>query len=247
MDDLGLPPVVKELAAKPHGLVLVTGPSGCGKSTTLAAIIGYINTQKKAHIITIEDPIEFIHENKLCVINQREVGTDTDSFAVALRDALREDPNVILVGEMRDLDTISNAITAAETGHLIFATLHTPDASQAVDRIIDVFPTHQQPQIRTQLASSLRGVIAQTLLRRKDGSGRIAAFEILVANSAVKNMIKEGKSNQIYSAIQTGRQEGMQLFEHSLKALYQNGVVSLEEAMSKSGDPRALEQSFRGR
>jgi len=176
LDELGLPPIVKELASKPNGLVLVTGPTGSGKSTTLAAIIDYINTNREAHIITIEDPIEFLHTNKCCVINQRELGTDTESFAVALRDALREDPDVILVGEMRDLETISNAITAAETGHIVFATLHTNNAAQTVDRIIDVFPTHQQPQIRTQLSATLRGVIAQILLRKKDGSGRGAAF-----------------------------------------------------------------------
>lgn len=242
IDELGLPPVVKELAANPHGLVLVTGSSGCGKSTTLAAIASHINSQKKGHIITIEDPIEFIHKNNLCLINQREVGVDTDSFAGALRDALREDPDIILVGEMRDLETISNAVTAAETGHLTFATLHTPDASQAVDRIIDAFPLHQQPQIRIQLAASLRGVIAQTLLRRKDGSGRVAAFEVMKVNSAIRDLIKEGKTNQIYSAIQAGSEEGMQLLEHSLKALYQNGIISLEEAMSKARDPRAFEK-----
>ena len=242
MEELGLPPIVKELAAKPNGLILVTGPTGSGKSTTLAAIIGYINSTTKGHIITIEDPLEFIHQNKLCEINQREVGLDTDSFASALRDTLREDPNVILVGEMRDLDTISNAITAAETGHLVFATLHTNDAAQTVDRMIDVFPPHQQPQIRTQLASSLKAVIAQKLLRKKDGSGRIAAYEIMVANSAIKHLIKEGNTHQIYSSIQTGRQEGMQALEQSLKSLCQDGVISVEEAMYKANDIKALEQ-----
>ncbi|MBU1869107.1 MAG: type IV pilus twitching motility protein PilT [Candidatus Omnitrophica bacterium] len=244
-EDLGLPSVVKELAMKPNGLVLVTGPTGSGKSTTLAAIIGYINSQLKGHIITIEDPIEFVHQNKLCEINQRELGIDTDSFASALRDSLREDPDVILVGEMRDLETIANAITAAETGHLVFATLHTNDAVQTVDRIIDVFPTHQQPQIRMQLSATLRGVIAQVLLRKKDGSGRVAAYEIMTANHAVRNIIKEGRTNQIYSTMQTGRQEGMQVLEQSLEALCRNGTVSVEEAMAKVNDPKAFERIFK--
>ena len=246
IEDLGLPPIVKELAMKPNGLVLVTGPTGSGKSTTLAAIIGYINSCLKGHIITIEDPIEFIHENKLCEINQREVGSDTESFASALRDCLREDPDVILVGEMRDLDTISNAITAAETGHLVFATLHTNDAAQTIDRIVDVFPPHQQSQVRIQLAATLRGVIAQTLLRRKDGAGRVAAFEIMMATSGVKGLIKDAKTNQIYTAIQTGRQDGMLPFEQSLEALYRKGVVSLEEAMSKVNDPKSFERTIKG-
>lgn len=245
MEELGLPPIVKELSTKPNGLILVTGPTGSGKSSTLAAIIGYINSNIKGHIITIEDPLEFIHENKLCEINQREVGIDTDSFSFALRDTLREDPNVILVGEMRDLDTISNAITAAETGHLVFSTLHTNDAVQTVDRMIDVFPSHQQPQIRTQLASTLRAVIAQKLLRKKDGSGRIAAFEIMVANSAIKHLIKEGHTNQIYTAIQTGRQEGMQAMEQSLKSFCQSGVISVEEATRQANDPKAFELALK--
>lgn len=241
LEEMGFPPIIKELASKPNGLVLVTGPTGCGKSTTLAAIIGYINSNLKGHIITIEDPLEFLHQNKLCEINQREVGLDTDSFATALRDALREDPNVILVGELRDLDTISNAITAAETGHLVFATLHTNDATQTVDRMIDVFPSHQQPQIRTQLASTLRAVIAQKLLRKKDGSGRVAAFEIMVANPAIRHLIKDGNTHQIYSTIQTGSQEGMQTLEQSLKNLCQNGVISAEEAAHKANDLKSFE------
>ncbi|MDD5681172.1 MAG: type IV pilus twitching motility protein PilT [Candidatus Omnitrophica bacterium] len=244
IEDLGLPPVIKDLAKKPNGLVLITGPTGSGKSTTLAAIIGYINSFLKGHIITIEDPIEFLHKNNLCEINQREVGVDTESFAAALKDALREDPNVILVGEMRDLDTISNAITAAETGHLVFATLHTNDASQTIDRIVDVFPPHQQPQVRLQLSATLRAVIAQTLLRRKDSSGRVAAFEIMIGNSAIKNLIKDGKTNQIYTTIQTGRQEGMQLMDYALETLCKNGVVTAEEAMSKASDPKSLEKSL---
>ena len=246
IDELGLPPVIKELAAKPHGLVLVTGPTGSGKSTTLAAIIDYINSIRKDHIITIEDPIEFHFANKNCLINQREVGKDTESFATALRDALREDPDVILVGELRDLETISNAVTAAETGHLVFATLHTNDASQTLDRLVDVFPPHQQEQIRTQLAATLQGVIAQTLLRKKDGSGRVAAFEILVVNTAIRNLIKTGKTHQIYSAIQTGQQEGMQLLTQALKELCQEGIVSKEEAISKITDAKEFEELLKG-
>jgi len=240
--DLDLPPVVTELAAKPNGLVLVTGPTGSGKTTTLAAIIDHINKTRKAHIITIEDPLEFMHTNKSCVVNQREVGLDTVSFSSALRDGLREDPDVILVGEMRDLDTISNAITAAETGHLVFSTLHTNDVAQSVDRIIDVFPPHQQPQIRIQLAASLQGIVAQTLLRKKDGSGRIAAFEIMVATSAIKNLIKEGKTNQIYNVVQTSRQDNMQLMQESLKTLYKKGIVTFDEAIRCVSNPKAFEQ-----
>ncbi|MFA4990191.1 MAG: type IV pilus twitching motility protein PilT [Candidatus Omnitrophota bacterium] len=246
LEELGLPPIIKELATKPNGLILVTGPTGSGKSSTLAAIIGYINNNIKGHIITIEDPLEFMHQNKLCEINQREVGIDTDSFATALRDTLREDPNVILVGEMRDLETISNAITAAETGHLVFATLHTNDATQTVDRVIDVFPSHQQPQIRTQLASALRAVIAQALLRKKDGSGRLAAFEVMIVNSAIRHLIKEGNTHQIYSAIQTGRQDGMQTLEQSLKDFCQAGLISLEEAKGKANDLKSFDLAFKG-
>ncbi len=246
VQDLDLPPVVVDLATKPNGLVLVTGPTGSGKTTTLAAIIDYINTHRKAHIITIEDPIEFLHGNKSCVINQREVGLDTPSFSAALRDSLREDPDVILVGEMRDLDTISNAITAAETGHLVFSTLHTNDVAQSVDRIIDVFPPHQQSQIRTQLAASLQGIVAQTLLKKKDGSGRVAAFETMVANSAIKNLIREGKTNQIYNVVQTSRQDHMQLMQDSLKDLYKKGTITLEEAMGRVSNVKAFEQLVKG-
>jgi twitching motility protein PilT len=242
LQELGLPPILKDLASKPHGLVLVTGPTGSGKSTTLAAIIDYINDKRKAHVITIEDPLEFMHTNKSCMINQREVGSDTPSFSIALRDALREDPDVILVGEMRDLETISNAITAAETGHLVFATLHTNNAAQSVDRMIDVFPPHQQPQIRTQLAAILQGIVAQVLLRKKDGTGRVAAFEIMVANSAVRNLIKEDKAHQLENVIQTSRQEGMQLLKDSIKTLYQQDIISLDEALANVSDAKAFEQ-----
>jgi twitching motility protein PilT len=242
MEELGLPPVVKDLAQKPNGLNLITGPTGSGKTTTLAAIIDFINTNRKGHIITIEDPVEFLHSNKSCMVNQRELGLDTESFAGALRDALREDPDVILVGEMRDLETISNAVTAAETGHLVFATLHTNNAAQTVNRVIDVFPAHQQPQIRTQLATTLRSVITQTLLRKKDGSGRVAAFEVMVDTPAIKNLIKESKAHQIHSAIQTGRQAGMQLMDDSLMALCEKGLISPEEAMGKSLNPDIFKQ-----
>lgn len=236
IDELNLPPVVKNLASRPNGLILVTGPTGSGKSTTLAAIIDYINSTRKDHIITIEDPLEFLHSNKSCVVNQRELGPDTESFSVALRDALREDPDVILVGEMRDLDTISNAITAAETGHLVFATLHTNNAVQTVDRIIDVFPPHQQAQVRTQLSASLGGVLAQVLLRKKDGSGRVAAFEVMIGNAPIRALIKDGKSNQLYSTIQIGRNDGMQTMDWSLMDLVQKGIVSPEEASRKAFD-----------
>ncbi|MCX6348233.1 MAG: type IV pilus twitching motility protein PilT [Candidatus Aureabacteria bacterium] len=241
-EELGLPKVINDFAAKPHGLILVTGPTGSGKSTTLAAIIDRINQTERCHIITIEDPIEFLFASKSCLINQRELGRDTKSFGDALRDALREDPDVILVGEMRDLETISNAITAAETGHLVFATLHTNDAAQTVDRIIDVFPPHQQEQIRTQLASTLVGIIAQTLLKRSDRPGRVAAFEILVATTAVRNLIKSGKTHQIYSVLQTGRGEGMQTITHAMLGLIRKGVVSKEEAMSKVTDAASFEE-----
>ncbi len=245
IEELGLPLIVKDLAAKPNGLVLFTGPCGSGKTTSLAAIIEYINTSFKKHIITIEDPIEFIHSNASSMLNQREVGTDTESFAMALKNALREAPNIILVGEMRDLDTISNAITAAETGHLVFATLHTPNAAQAVDRIIDVFPAHQQTQIRAQLSDVLRGIIVQSLLRKVDGTGRVAAFEIMTMNAGARSLIREGKTNQVYSLIQTGHQQGMQTLESSLAALYKSGVVSVEEAKTKANDVQTFEQLLR--
>ncbi|MBU0743977.1 MAG: type IV pilus twitching motility protein PilT, partial [Gammaproteobacteria bacterium] len=224
IEELGLPSVVRDLATKPNGLVLFTGPCGCGKTTSLAAITEYINTNFKKHIITIEDPVEFVHHNVSSMINQREVGSDTESFGMALKNALREDPNIILVGEMRDLDTISNAITAAETGHLVFATLHTSDAAQTIDRMIDVFPAHQQVQIRIQLGAVLKGVVVQSLLRKVDGSGRVAAFEVLVMDAGAANLIKEGRTNQIYSFIQTGRQLGMQTFESSLVDLCKKGI-----------------------
>ena len=246
IEDLGLPPVIKDLATKPNGLIIFAGPCGCGKTTSLAAIINYINTNFKKHIITIEDPIEFTHHNVSSMLNQREVGVDTESFAMALKNALREDPNIILVGEMRDLDTISNAMTAAETGHLVFATLHTSDAAQTIDRIVDVFPAHQQMQIRIQLGAVLKGIIVQSLLRKANGSGRVAAFEIMTMTSGAKSLIKDGKTNQIYSLLQTGRQHGMQTLESSLVELCKNGMVSVEEAKAKVNDLQAFEHLLEG-
>lgn len=233
---LGIPEVVKTFAEKSRGLVLMTGPTGSGKTTTLAALIDLINTNRSCHIITLEDPIEFLHKHKKSVINQREVGTDTDSFASALRAALREDPDVILVGEMRDLETIQTALTAAETGHLVFATLHTNDATQTVDRIIDVFPPHQQQQIRMQLSVTLQGIVAQQLIPKINQPGRVLATEILIANSAIRNLIREGKTYQIPSALQTGGKLGMQTLDASLKSLYQRRLISLQEAMMRASD-----------
>jgi twitching motility protein PilT len=229
MEQLNLPPIFRELSLLRSGLVLVTGPTGSGKSTTLAAMIDFINSNKSDHIITLEDPLEFIHQHKKSVINQREIHQDTESFASALRAAMRQDPDVILVGEMRDLETISTAITAAETGHLVFGTLHTSSAASTVDRIIDVFPPHQQQQIRIQLAATLQGVIAQLLLP-KQGGGRVAAMEILTVTPAVRNLIREGKTHQIPSSIQTGGKYGMQSMDYALKSLLQKGLITKEEA-----------------
>jgi len=226
MEQIGLPKIIQELIDLDYGLILVTGPTGSGKSTTLAAMIDYINTNKDGHIITIEDPIEFIHNSKNCVVNQREVGSDTHSFSHALRSALREDPDYILVGEMRDLETIGLSLTAAETGHLVFATLHTSSASKTITRIIDVFPTDQQDRIRVQLSESLQGVIAQRLYPRKEAPGRIATFEILIATQAVRNLIREQKVYQIDSVIQTGKQFGMQDMEQSKRKLVADGKLS---------------------
>ncbi len=229
IEELGLPPIVLDFTRYSKGLVLVTGPTGSGKSTTLAAMIDHINRTRKEHIITIEDPIEFVHVSQECLINQREVGSHTKSFSSALRASLREDPDVIMVGEMRDLETIQLAITAAETGHLVFGTLHTSSAAKTVDRIINVFPTNQQEQIRTMLAESIVGVIAQQLLKTTDGK-RCAALEILLVNSAVSNLIREGKTFQIPSVIQTGKSKGMQLLDQALKALVESKTVSVGEA-----------------
>lgn len=230
LEKLGLPPSALEFVKKPQGLLLVTGPTGSGKSTTLAALIDYINSTRSEHIITLEDPIEFVHANKRCIVNQREVGVDTASFGVGLRAALRQDPDVILVGEMRDLETIQTAITAAETGHLVFGTLHTADAPQTIDRIIDVFPPEAQQQIRVQLAAVLIGVIAQRLLPRADGSGRVSAMEILVSNPAIANLIRSEKVHQIRSVMQTGRAQGMQTMETALRDLVQQRVITMDTA-----------------
>jgi twitching motility protein PilT len=237
-DELGLPPVVTELAAKPRGLILVTGPTGSGKSTTLASIIDKVNAETRQHIITIEDPIEYLHPHKRCIVNQRELGTDTTTFKRALKYALRQDPDVVLIGEMRDLETIESALTIAETGHLVFATLHTNSAVQSVNRIIDVFPPHQQSQIRAQLSFVLEGVMSQLLLPRAGAPGRVLALEIMVPNAAIRNLIREDKVHQIYSQMQVGQLKfGMQTLNQSLYSLYTRRLITLEEAMGRSGDP----------
>ncbi|MGB9731097.1 MULTISPECIES: type IV pilus twitching motility protein PilT [Calditerrivibrio] len=241
-EELGLPPQVLKFANLSRGLVLVTGPTGSGKSTTLAAIIDYINRNRKDHILTIEDPVEFVHESKGCLVNHREVGSMTQSFSAALRAALREDPDVILVGEMRDLETIELAITAAETGHLVFGTLHTNSAPKTVDRIIDAFPAGQQAQIRTMLSESLKGVISQQLLKRSDKPGRVAALEIMVVNSAIANLIREGKIFQIPSIMQTGKADGMQMMDQVILDFLMNKVISPEEAYLKANDKKMFEK-----
>ena len=233
LEDLGLPPKVADFARLARGFVLVTGPTGSGKSTTLAAVIDVVNRERPDHIMTVEDPIEYLHRHKTAIINQREVGTDTRSFANALKHVLRQDPDVILVGEMRDLETISTALTAAETGHLVFATLHTQDAPQTVDRIVDVFPPHQQQQVRVQLASSLQGIVTQQLLPTADGKGRVLAIEILVATPAVRNLIREGKTHMIYSSMQAGAKFGMQTMDQSLADLVKSGKITYELALER--------------
>ena len=241
LEELGLPNSLYELAKKPRGLVLVTGPTGSGKSTTLAALIDEINRTRADHIITIEDPIEFLHRHKGCVVNQREIGPDATSFAEALRGALRQDPDVILLGEMRDLETISTALTAAETGHLVFATLHTQDAASTIDRVIDVFPAAQQGQIRTQLAGTIMGVVAQGLLPTADGQGRVPAIEILLPDDAVRNLIRQGKLEQIYSVMQTNTARGMQTMEQSLAELVLRRIVTRELALTRSSRAEQLD------
>ena len=235
--DLGLPPVIAKFAEKPRGLVLVTGPTGSGKSTTLAAMIDKINRERRGHIITVEDPIEFIHRHQNCIVNQREVGTDTKSFQSALKYALREDPDTILIGEMRDLETIQAALTIAETGHLAFATLHTNSAAEAVNRMIDVFPSHQQSQVRAQLAFVLEGIITQTLLAKAKGRGRSMAAEILVVTPAIRALIRDDKIHQIYSSMQSGKKYGMQTLNDALYNLYMSRDVALDECLRVSGDP----------
>jgi twitching motility protein PilT len=240
LEELGIPSTLHELTDRPRGLVLVTGPTGSGKSTTLAALIDEINRKRHEHILTIEDPVEFVHRHKRCIVNQREIGPDATSFANALRAALREDPDVILLGEMRDLETIATAITAAETGHLVFATLHTQSAPSTVDRIIDAFPAAQQAQIRVQLAATLEGIVTQTLLRTADGSGRVAALEILYPDDAVRNLIRQGQVEQIYSVMQTGTSKGMQTMEQHLAELTLRRIINLDAALSRSSRPEQL-------
>lgn len=240
-EELGLPPVVRELAKKPRGLVLVTGPTGSGKSTTLATIIDDINSTRHEHIVTIEDPIEFLHPHKKCLVNQREVGADTASFKTALKYILRQDPDVVLIGEMRDLETIESALTVSETGHLVFATLHTNSCVQTINRIIDVFPSYQQPQVRAQLSFVLEGVLSQTLIRRASGTGRVLALEIMIPNPAIRNLIREDKIHQIYSQMQVGQAKfGMQTLNQSLYTLYMNRQITLDDALGRSSDPEEL-------
>jgi twitching motility protein PilT len=246
LESLGLPPVVAEFADKPRGLVLVTGPTGSGKSTTLASLIDQINQTREDHILTIEDPIEFLHQHKKCIINQRELGSDATSFADALKAALRQDPDVILVGEMRDLETMSTALTAAETGHLVYATLHTQDTPQTIDRIIDVFPASQQGQIRAQLSVALQGIMTQTLLPTADGAGRCVAVEVLVPTPAVRNLIREAKSHQIYSVLQTGGSHGMQTMDASLAQLVRAGKITRQLAESRAHSVEELRRLLSG-
>jgi twitching motility protein PilT len=240
LTELGVPESVGKFAQLARGLVLVTGPTGSGKSTTLAAMVDLVNSTRADHIVTVEDPIEFLHQHKKSIVNQREVGADTHSFAAALKHVLRQDPDVILIGELRDLETISVALTAAETGHLVFATLHTQDAPQTIDRVIDVFPPHQQGQVRTQLAATLQGVVCQTLVKRADGKGRVVATEILVATPAIANLIREGKTYQIVSMMQAGRAQGMHTMDQHLADLVTAGTITYAAALEKAHDADGL-------
>lgn len=245
MEELGLPELCKTLAMKHNGLVLVVGPTGSGKSTTLAAMIEYLNERESRRIITAEDPIEYLFEDKKCFITQRELGTDTKSFAAALKHALRQDPDVILVGELRDLETITAAVTAAETGHLVLGTLHTTGAAQTVDRIIDIYPAEQQNQIRMQLSMTLQGVLAQTLLSRSDGKGRVLAMETMIGTTAIRNLIREGKTHQLPSQIQTGAGDEMRTFGQSLRQLYLKGLITRETAMAAASDSKELDRMLK--
>ena len=240
LDELGMPSALHEMSKKPRGFVLVTGPTGSGKSTTLAAVVDQINKTREEHIMTIEDPIEFLHGHQKCIVNQREIGSDAQSFAMGLKAALRQDPDVILVGEMRDLETIHTALTAAETGHLVFATLHTQDTPQTIDRIIDVFPASQQQQVRVQLSVALQGIVTQQLLPTADGAGRVAACEVLLATPAIRNLIREGKTHQIYSSLQTGGNIGMQTMDAALATLVRSGKITQQLAEARSSTPEEL-------
>lgn len=245
IDDLGLPQILKELALKPRGLILVTGPTGSGKSTTLAAMIDHINSNLRCHIITMEDPIEFVHKDNMSYINQREVGDDTESFEIALSHVLRQDPNVILVGEMRDYETIGIALTAAETGHLVLATLHTNSAAETIDRIIDVFPAHQQAQVRTQLSVTLEAVVCQALVPTRDGQGLVCAMEIMLSVPAVGNLIREGKTHQLLNVIQTSGNIGMETRDQSLRSLYERGMITFDTGLAHSSNPEDFKQMTR--
>ena len=242
LDEIGHPTVIKEIVKSKRGLVLVTGPTGSGKSTTLAAMINEINSTRQAHIITLEDPIEYLHRHNMCIINQREIGKDSRSYQSALKAILREDPDVILVGEMRDLETISIAITAAETGHLVFSTLHTIGAAKTIDRIIDVFPPHQQQQVKIQLSSVLQAVVSQQLLPNIEGNGRVAALEVMVSTPGIQNLIREGKTHQIESAVQTGNKYGMKTMDMAIAELYKKGVISMDTAMTYAVDRETLKR-----
>jgi twitching motility protein PilT len=246
LEDLGLPPVLADFARKPRGFVLVTGPTGSGKSTSLAAMVDLINSEREEHILTIEDPIEFLHKHKSCIVNQREIGADALDFSSALTAAMRQDPDVILVGEMRDLETVSTALTAAETGHLVFATLHTQSTSQTVDRIIDIFPAHQQAQVRMQLSIALQGIVTQQLLPTADGSGRCVATEVLVPTPAIRNLIREGKTHQIYSAVQTSGAQGMQTMDADLAQLVRAGTITRELAERRAAVPDEFDRLMGG-
>jgi twitching motility protein PilT len=246
LEGLGLPSVIRDFTKKPRGFVLITGPTGSGKTTTLASMIDIINSEREEHILTIEDPIEFLHKHQSCIVNQREIGTDAPDFASALRSALRQDPDVIMVGEMRDLETVSTALTAAETGHLVFATLHTQSASQTVDRVIDIFPPHQQGQVRMQLSIALQGIVTQQLLPTADGSGRTVACEVLVPTPAIRNLIREGKTHQIYSAIQTSAASGMQTMDSHLAHLVRQGKINRALAEQRAAIPEELKRLLGG-
>ncbi|MFQ5906376.1 MAG: type IV pilus twitching motility protein PilT [bacterium] len=246
IDEWGLPQILKEIAAYNRGLVLVTGPTGSGKTTTIAAMLEHMNTQFRRHVVTLEDPVEFVHQDNLCTIEQRGLGEDTYSFAEALKHVMRQNPDVVVVGEMRDLETMQMAIRASEMGALVLATLHTTDAAQTVDRILDSFPPDQHQQIRLQVSTVLQAVISQTLLKKLDESGRIAAFEILICTPGVRNVIREGKAYQIYSLIQTGQKYGMQMLDQSLKELYMRGIVAYGDALSKCSNPQEFERSASG-